>query len=57
MSSFFEEADKALADELIPIWETKVDNTNKESTTSWWDASGFFWEIGGIGIRGGLKSL
>lgn len=38
---FLREADKAFADELILMWETQVDKTNKESATSWWDASGF----------------
>ena len=53
------ETDKALANELILKWETQVVNTNNESTTGRWDASGFsiIWEIGGIGIRGGLKNL
>ena len=38
---FFERSGQGFGSKLIPMWETQVDKTNKESATSWWDASGF----------------
>lgn len=53
---FLRETDKALADELIPIWETQVDKTNKELTTNWWDASGFS-HLSGYSADGSARDL
>lgn len=53
---FLRETDKALADELIPIWETQVDKTNKELATSWWDASGFS-HLSGYNADGSARDL
>lgn len=53
---FLREADKALADELIPMWETQVDKTNKESAISWWDASGFS-HLSGYSADGSARDL
>lgn len=53
---FLRETDKALADELIPIWETQVDKTNKELTTNWRDASGFS-HLSGYNADGSARDL
>lgn len=53
---FFERNGQGFGSKLIPMWETQVDKTNKESATSWWDASGFS-HLSGYSADGSARDL